>query len=159
MIEQVQRRATKYILNDFVNDYNARLQSTGLLPLSYRREICDATFMYNCLNNNYNMNINKIVTFTQQGKTRSTSEDHELNLRVKKVNTESYKHYYTNRIVNIWNNILNVVRLAPLSETTRRPRLFKKYIKIFYTQKRDTLFDCNNTCTWVTNCRCMNCRS
>jgi hypothetical protein len=35
LLEGVQRRATKYILNDYVSDYKTHLTNIGLIPLSY----------------------------------------------------------------------------------------------------------------------------
>ena len=40
-IERVQRRATKYILNDFTSDYKSRLITLGILPLMYVFELND----------------------------------------------------------------------------------------------------------------------
>ena len=34
-IEQVQRRVTKFILNDYLSDYRSRLTKLELLPLMY----------------------------------------------------------------------------------------------------------------------------
>ena len=55
LVEQVQRRATRYIMSDYHSSYEARLASLKLLPLSYRREILDLTMLFkgltgaNCL--------------------------------------------------------------------------------------------------------------
>ena len=49
MLERTQRRATKYILNlPFLTnvDYNTRLQSLYLLPISYWLEYLDMTFSF-----------------------------------------------------------------------------------------------------------------
>uniref|UniRef100_A0A1X7TJ20 Reverse transcriptase domain-containing protein n=1 Tax=Amphimedon queenslandica TaxID=400682 RepID=A0A1X7TJ20_AMPQE len=43
-LELLQRRATKYILNDFVSDYKTRLLHLKLLPLSYQLELVEITF-------------------------------------------------------------------------------------------------------------------
>ena len=42
-LEQFQRRATKYILNDY---NHLRLEKLGLLPLMYRLEVADIMFFY-----------------------------------------------------------------------------------------------------------------
>ena len=34
-LERVQRRATKFILNDYISPYKSRLQQLNLLPLMY----------------------------------------------------------------------------------------------------------------------------
>ena len=43
-IENVQRRATKYILNDYSSDYNFRLMSLNLLPFMMQLELQDILF-------------------------------------------------------------------------------------------------------------------
>ena len=44
-IEQIQRRASKYILNDFNSDYKSRLIELNILPLSYWFEFLDLSFL------------------------------------------------------------------------------------------------------------------
>jgi len=41
MLEQLQHRATKYILQDYSSDYKSRLTNLNLLPLMYVLEISD----------------------------------------------------------------------------------------------------------------------
>ena len=40
-LEQLQRRATKYILNDYTSNYKSRLLELKILPLMYVLDICD----------------------------------------------------------------------------------------------------------------------
>ena len=47
-IERIQRKATKYILNDYVSDYPTRLHNSKLLPLSFIKDINDLCFLYKC---------------------------------------------------------------------------------------------------------------
>ena len=48
MVENVQRRATKFILNYPRNmSYRDRLVKLSLLPLEYRREVKDLELIYN----------------------------------------------------------------------------------------------------------------
>uniref|UniRef100_A0A1X7V3B7 Reverse transcriptase domain-containing protein n=1 Tax=Amphimedon queenslandica TaxID=400682 RepID=A0A1X7V3B7_AMPQE len=46
ILEQLQRRATKYILFDYQSDYKSRLSSLKLLPLSYRLEYIESVFFF-----------------------------------------------------------------------------------------------------------------
>ena len=48
-IERIQRKATKYILNDY--DYPTRLRNTKLLPLSFIKHINNLCFLYKCIHN------------------------------------------------------------------------------------------------------------
>ena len=47
--ERIQRRATKFILNDFSADYKTRLISLSLLPLMFLYELFDVLFFVKCL--------------------------------------------------------------------------------------------------------------
>ena len=49
-LERVQRRATKYILNDYISSYKSRLQQLNLLPLMYIYELNDLMFLIKSLN-------------------------------------------------------------------------------------------------------------
>ena len=44
ILQQVQRRATKYILNNYIISYNCRLIQLNLLPLMYQYELNDLLF-------------------------------------------------------------------------------------------------------------------
>ena len=48
-IESVQRRATKYILNDYISDYRSRLVKLDLLPLTMLLEFNDICFFIQSL--------------------------------------------------------------------------------------------------------------
>ena len=56
-LEKVQRRATKFILNDFSDiSYRDRCIKLSLLPLSFRREIHDLCFLFYCIHGKVNCN-------------------------------------------------------------------------------------------------------
>ncbi len=48
-IESIRRRATKYILKDYISDYKSRLLSLHMLPLMYWLDLQDLVFMINAL--------------------------------------------------------------------------------------------------------------
>ena len=49
--ERIQRRTTKFILQDYSSDYKTRLLSLNLLPLMHWYELQDMTFLIKCLKN------------------------------------------------------------------------------------------------------------
>ena len=51
-LEQVQRRATRFILGRDYSEHE-RLSKLNLLPLQYHREINDAVYFFKCLKNVY----------------------------------------------------------------------------------------------------------
>ena len=70
-IENIQRRVTKFILNDFVSDYKFRLASLHILPLSLSMELNDIIFMVKCLqSSSCCINIRNYITFSSSA-TRS----------------------------------------------------------------------------------------
>ena len=60
-IERIQRKTTKYILNDYVSDYPTRLHNTKLLPLSFIKDINDLCFLYKCIHNFIDIDISKNI--------------------------------------------------------------------------------------------------
>ena len=48
-LEKMQRRATKYLLNDFSSSYKSRLLSLNILPLMMQLEMYDILFFIRCL--------------------------------------------------------------------------------------------------------------
>jgi len=69
MLEGVQRRSTRFILNCSYKvserpSYKSRLLSLKLLPLSYWHEYRDICFYYKCINNYYNLNVNDFTKLT-----------------------------------------------------------------------------------------------
>ena len=92
-LERVQKRGTKYPLNDYVIDYKSRLCQLNIPLLSSWFDLRDRMFLIKCLvnNNEDNANIYDYVNFTS-----SCSR------------TSSYRHL-KKRIVLIYNAINSVV--------------------------------------------------
>ena len=64
-LENVQRRATKFILNDYTPNYKDRLITLNLLPLMYWYELQDILFFIKCLQSpdHNGINISDFVQF------------------------------------------------------------------------------------------------
>ena len=72
-LEQLQRRATKYILQDYSSNYKHRLLSLSLLPLSMLYELNDIMFFVrNIKNPTESFNVQDYVSFNKSN-TRSNS--------------------------------------------------------------------------------------
>ena len=74
MIEQLQRKATKFILNDYESDYYNRLLRLNLLPIMYIFELTDIMFAiksFKAPSNNFD--ITKYLSFAA-GSTRSSAQ-------------------------------------------------------------------------------------
>lgn len=77
LIERVQRRATKYILNDYISDYKSRLHKLLILPLMYTLDLNDIMFFIKNLKTSLDgFNIKNFVSFVT-GNTR-LADSHKL---------------------------------------------------------------------------------
>ena len=156
LIEGIQRRATKFILNDYYSDYKSRLINLGLVPLSFLREIADLCFFYKCFHNFYNFDILEICPLQNTPGCHTRSNDEYLRLKSLPFNTETASQFYTKRIVKLWNNLPAPIKSITCS--TNRVIPFKKRLYAHYKFKLSTVYDPENTCSWVSHCRCARCR-
>ena len=155
LIESIQRRATIFICNDRDLSYNERLTICRFLPLSYRRDLLDAAFCLKSISGNLGPEIQALLPLRD----RPGAPLRDLHIRTlvrKAVKTETYMHYYTNRIVASWNRLPTPVRVMEFRLGSQQ---FKSALNKFFWQLTTTTFDVNNICTWVTKCRCPTCRS
>jgi hypothetical protein len=148
-LERVQRRATKFILSDYSSDYKTRLINLKLLPLMYWFELNDLMFLIKSLKSPPdNFNIFEYIKFSSSN-TRSASSS---KLTHNFCHTTTYRHFYFNRIVRLWNHINVTCIDLSLSETT-----IKLKIKEFMWQHFLTHFDTDNHCTLHIICPCSSC--
>lgn len=147
-LERIQRRSTKYILNDYFSDYKARLIQLNMLPLMYWFEIQDVMFVIKCIKEPPdNFNIFDYIKFNESS-TRSSAYNH---LKFNFCRTSHSRHFFFNRIVQLWNYLVPVIDLS-LSLSTIRRHLCQ-HLWIHFTRN----FDPNNTCTFHVICPCCNC--
>ena len=100
-LEKVQRRATKYILNDFTSDYKSRLMELKILPLMMQLELNDMMFFIRCLKEPTEaFRVSSYVTFSSHS-TRSSSH---LKLHHTLSRTNTLSHFYFNQIPCLWNS-------------------------------------------------------
>ena len=107
ILEKIQRRATKFILNDYSSDYKSRLLSLKLLPLMMLFELNDIIFfvkLLNCIASSFNI-------FCERS-TRSSTH-HKLKQSVSC--TKKTNHFYFNRLPCLWNSLPTVDLNQPLS--------------------------------------------
>ena len=147
MLESVQRRATKYILNDYTSDYRSRLIKLDLLPLMYYLELNDVMFCVQSLKSpSVHFNILDYVSFSSQA-TRSGTHCRMTHLRSF---THMSRHYFFNRIARLWNSI-------PLLDLTCSTATIKSRLLSFFKAQFMVSFDPSNTCTLHFLCPCSRC--
>ena len=157
-IEQIQRQATRCICNYIDITYSERLERCNLLPLCYVREIQDLLFFYNLINSRLNVRIENYFTIDNSVR-RGRSIHKNLFIVHKRYNTEKCYSYYTNRILKMWLSLPEIIQnINPPPRITSKPLLFKKALTDYYKNKTVQIYDVKNTCTWITTCRCIQCR-
>ena len=126
-----------------------------MLPLSYRREILDINFLYRSIHRNtLSIILDKIRFSGRRGKLLINDVNLGL-LLIQNANSEIYKHFYTHRIVPLWNSVPCDIRSL---EFRRNGAQFKRHLRDYFRKLVIERFDSENMCTWVSKCRCSNCR-
>ncbi len=105
LLESVQCRATKWILNDYLSNYKSRLISLHLLPLMMSLEVYDITFFLKSLSSpSEAFNILDYVSFNSDRRTRSSH--YSLNHKFSRTNIS--RHSYFLRFPRLWNSLLEL---------------------------------------------------
>ncbi len=148
-MEQIQRAATRYILNFPSLSYQERCLSLKMRPLGFRREIADIMFLFKSMRGKYKIPFNNYVSFVStQSSLRSGNRG--CILAIPRVRTETFMSSYFNRIVPMWNCLPFNIRQC--SELTG----FKKLLINHYRSKLDD-FNVDVLCSWSSICRCGMC--
>lgn len=113
MIENVQRRATKYVpkINSF--EYNERLECLKLPTLAYRRFRGDMIETYKILHELYDSNcVGDLFTMKQ-----SITRGHDYAVQIKCPNTTIRKNFFTLRVSSTWNSLpKNIAEATSLNQ-------------------------------------------
>ena len=145
-LEQMQRRATKFILNNVSSNYKSRLLALWLLPLMMLYELNDVMFFINNVKSpSQSFDILNGVTFSSSN-TRSCSGK----LVHRSSSTNSQRHFYFTRLVKLW-NALPVLDMS-LSSLTLRAKI-KDFLWSAFVDK----FNPSDSCTFHFICPCAKC--
>ena len=146
-LENVQRRATKFILNDSLSNYRLRLVNLNLLPLMMVFEINDIIFFIKCLKHpSEYFDILNYVTFCSSH-TRSSTH---FKLRHSLAKKNSVRHFYFNRIPRLWNSLPYIDIDQPIATIKLK---LKKFLWCHFIKN----FNPNNLCTYHYLCPCAKC--
>ena len=150
-LERIQRRATKYILNDYNSNYRDRLLSLNFLPLMMQLELFDILFFIRCLKDPDTSQEFSIHSFVQFSDCNTRSSSHlKLKHFLSKSTTEG--HLFFNRLPRLWNS-LPPINLE-LSISTIKAHLHRLFWMKFLSR-----FDCSNLCSYHYQCPCPKCVS
>lgn len=144
-LELLQRRATKYILNDYISDYKTRLIKLQLLPLMYILEISDIVFFIKCIKNpTISFNINNFVSFSTSARSGGFKLHHNP------ATTNKQRHFYFVRICRLWNAL-------PLIDLNLSIDIIRNRIKSFFWDHFTNHFDPLDSHTLHYLCPCSRC--
>ena len=146
-LELVQRRATRYILNNFSSDYKQRLTSLRLFPLMYFLELLDILFFIKCLKfPEPSFPILDYVSFFNAN-TRSSSFS---KLKHLSCSSRISQHSYFSRITRLWNTL-------PPIDLSHSFTSIKIQLKKFFWLHFLNHFDSSLPCTFHVVCPCDKC--
>ena len=112
LIENIQKRATKYIPSLKHLEYQERLKKVNLPTLQYRRFRGDMIETYKILHDIYDNDCTSGLFELKWTNTRG----HKYALKIRKSNSNLRKHFFTFRIAAVWNSLpCNVVEAKNLN--------------------------------------------
>ena len=146
-IKNLQRRATKFILNNYIIDYKQHLLNLNMLPLMYQLDFYDICFFINSLKNpSAAFNILDYVSFTTSS-TRSSSHNKLMTI----FSPRNYiMNFYFRRLPRLSNSLLTIDLSLPINVIKNKVRnvLWHHFV---------LNFDSDNPCTYHYFCPCTNC--
>ena len=102
LLEAVQRKYTKHILEVKKLNYEDRLRCLRLPSLEYRRFRGDLIQVYKIAHKHYDRtSVNNLFKFNQNSRLRG----HRYKLTKFITKKRKYQHFFSNRIVNSWNSL------------------------------------------------------
>ena len=147
VLENVRRRGTKFILNDFTADYKTRLLSLNLLPLAMLYELNDILFFIKSLKKpTAAFHILDYVSFCSNS-TRSASFTKLVN---KSARTNTINHSYFYRLPRLWNSL-------PPIDLSLSFYSIKRTLKQFFWDHFVNNFNSCNYCSFHYLCPCYKC--
>ena len=150
LLESVQRKATKWILNNFILDYKSRLCSLQLLPLMMSFEVNDITFFITSVKMpTSNFNILQYVSFSS-----TTTRSCGVRLRHQLSRYNSSSHFYFTRLPRLWDklHVSKYVDLLGCSVSLAKSRLCR-----FMWSYLEDFFCSDDLCTYHFCCPCSKC--
>ena len=147
-LEQVQRHATCFILNDFNSDYKSRLLKLELLPLMYQLDYYDVMFFITSLKYpSINFNITNFLKFSCSN-TRSSTSD--------KLCPHLFLQQYTSQLL-----FQSFPKNLEFTSTNQLEPTYCNYQALSEISHVEPFPICNfnsdDPCTFHFNCTCRNC--
>ena len=146
LLEQLQRRASKSILNDYNSKCKDRLVKLNLLPVNCWHEYKDLIYLHKYLNEPSTTDASRYVSPKVASATRSKSN---VLLQSGFPRTQTFKSSYFNRKVDLWNSLPGSV--TSLNSFNSFNASLRKHLFECFTSR----FKVHDIYTWRTMCtRC-----
>lgn len=147
LLERIQRRATKYILNDYTSDYKSRLISLDILPLMVEMELGDLMFFLRSLKApGGHFDVTRHLHFSNKA---TRSGIHGKLEHIRSGNTIARNSYFS-RIPRLWNS------LPPL-DLEASLECNKRLLQDIFTHNFLMSFDPTIPCSFHFICPCHRC--
>ena len=139
LVENIQRRATRFILRNSNLCYKACLIKLKLLPLSYWLEYLDLVFFFKRLHGliDFTLELSYYFSLLKDNTRRASSG---LHLKLNACCTSSFRDLYFNRITLMWNSLPKNIKDSDTVSS------FKSRLKSFCITRLLTDFDGDNFC-------------
>ena len=137
-IERIQRRATKYILNDYTSDYKSRLLKLHILPLMYTLDLNDIMFFIKNLKNRHDgFDIKSYISFVT-GNTRLATSN---KLQHNRSTDMMANNFYFNRLPRLWNALPIIdINLHPDNIKQKLLHYFWNHLKLLSIHQIPVIF-------------------
>lgn len=127
LIENVQRRATKFILNYSSRDvsYKDRLVKLKLLPLEYRREIADVAMLHKYRSGKLKVDFSNLYVPSSSHYTTRRSDSNNY----RELSSHKQSYYYNSffpRSIRLWNKLPHALKISETVSKLKR-QLFSIY--------------------------------
>ena len=142
-IENVQRRATKMLPNLSTLSYPDRLRKLKLPSLRFRRLRGDMIETFKILSGIYDERVTgEMFELTPRD---STTRGHQYKLVKRRCRLDQRKNYFTNRVVDTWNNLPESVVSAKTVKTfeNRLNKLWENHPMLYHGQYTEETAECS----------------
>ena len=103
LIENIQRRATRYIPDISKLEYQARLEALNLPTLQFRRIRSDMIESFKITHGHFEDNCVKHLFEMKSTNTRV----HQYAIKIRHLNTTTRRNYFAFRVASVWNSLSN----------------------------------------------------
>ena len=126
LIEDIQHYFTRCIIGMNNQSYESRLKKLKLPSLEFRRIRGDLIEVYKICQHIYDpITTSQLLTFAH-----SNTRSHDYKLNKPRCNTKQFQYFFSNRVVNLWNNLPADVVSAPTTNSFKNKidKLFKDHM-------------------------------